>query len=195
MQRCEGLWPRCAVLYELWYCTVCGFAADPDVQDQLTFNITAGNDMGLFKIAICRGQMRVALAGEGILDYFIGPRQFNLTVSVTDDGLPFPLSAFANFTINVVRRLAERALVWQAALWLHRHVDAQVFCDWTCRDAESREQGSRLQGTGYSLHCAGAVSDGILYHRPELDTGDGPRQRHAIICHLVWQRRAGVQMA
>ena len=67
--------------------------------------------MGLFKIAICRGQMRVALAGEGILDYFIGPRQFNLTVSVTDDGLPFPLSAFANFTINVVRRLVERALV------------------------------------------------------------------------------------
>jgi hypothetical protein len=74
--------------------------ADPDPQDQITFSITGGNDDGVFKIALCRGQLRVAL---DVLDYYVGPQQYNLTITVTDDGLPAPLTASAFFIINVVR--------------------------------------------------------------------------------------------
>ena len=93
---------RVVVQARSWSCSVClvSMAADPDIGDQLTFAITGGNDAGVFKIAVCRGQIRVAL---DVLDYFVGPRLYNWTVTATDDGLPAALSASAFFLINVVR--------------------------------------------------------------------------------------------
>ncbi len=72
-------------------------ASDPDVNN-LVFSITGGNAAGVFAISACLGQLRVARA---VLDYMTGPRQYNLTVTVTDDGYP-PMNATANFTINLV---------------------------------------------------------------------------------------------
>ncbi len=73
--------------------------SDPDPADQLLFSISAGNSGGAFAIAQCRGQLRVAAE---VLDWIVGPRQYNLTVTVTDDGTP-PLNASAVTTVNLVR--------------------------------------------------------------------------------------------
>ncbi len=62
------------------------------------FEISAGNDAGVFRIAPCRGQIRVARA---VLDYTAGPRMYNLTVTVRDDAVPLPLSTSATFLIFV----------------------------------------------------------------------------------------------
>jgi hypothetical protein len=61
------------------------------------FAIVAGNVGGAFKIAACGGQIRVA---DAIIDYDLGPRVYNLTVQVTDDGSPSK-STTAVFVIKV----------------------------------------------------------------------------------------------
>jgi hypothetical protein len=58
---------------------------DPNMNDNLQYAIVAGNDAGVFKMAACGGQIRVANA---VLDFIVGPRLYNLTVLVADDGLP-----------------------------------------------------------------------------------------------------------
>jgi hypothetical protein len=70
---------------------------DPNPDDSLQFFIVAGNDAGVFKIAPCGGQIRVA---DAVLDFDAGPRTYNLTVLVTDDGTP-SLNATAIFQIRV----------------------------------------------------------------------------------------------
>jgi protocadherin-16/23 len=57
----------------------------------------SGDPTGVFRIAACRGQLRVARA---VLDYDLGPRVFNLTVRVTDDGVP-SLTATAFIVVSV----------------------------------------------------------------------------------------------
>jgi hypothetical protein len=71
--------------------------ADPNPSDNLLFAIIGGNTGGAFKIAACGGQIRVA---DAILDYDLGPRVYNLTVQVSDDGTP-PKSATTVITVRV----------------------------------------------------------------------------------------------
>ncbi len=72
--------------------------SDPDPQDSLLFEILSGNEDGVFRIAACKGQIRVARA---VLDYVAGPRTYTLSVIVRDDATP-QLSATATFVIHVV---------------------------------------------------------------------------------------------
>ena len=71
-------------------------ASDPDAGQSLTYAITAGNTGNAFAINSATGQITVA----GALN-FEGTASYALTVQVTDNGLPAPLSAAATVTINV----------------------------------------------------------------------------------------------
>jgi len=70
-------------------------ASDPDANDTLSFAITAGNDGSAFAINSATGEVTVA----GALD-FETQANYNLTVTVSDDGVPV-LSATAAVAISI----------------------------------------------------------------------------------------------
>jgi hypothetical protein len=72
-------------------------AADPDLNQTLSFSITAGNTGNAFSIDATNGM--VSVANSGAVNYLINP-VFNLTVSVQDNGSP-ALSSSAAITIIV----------------------------------------------------------------------------------------------
>ncbi len=108
-------------------------ASDPDVNN-LVFSITSGNSAGVFAISGCLGQLRVARA---VLDYMTGPRQYNLTVTVTDDGYP-PMNASANFTINLVCWSMKWVCLVGAHLWGWKVHTVQGDASGACREAGAR---------------------------------------------------------
>ena len=69
-------------------------ADDPDVADELSYSITAGNGKGFFSIGACSGQLRL---DKGGIDFETDP-SFTLTVSVTDGSV----AATATVTVDVV---------------------------------------------------------------------------------------------
>lgn len=73
-------------------------ATEPDLGQTLTYTITAGDDAGFFAIDAATGQLTVDAAG---LDFETEP-VFELTVQVVDDGPPFPQSAAATVTVNLL---------------------------------------------------------------------------------------------
>jgi VCBS repeat-containing protein len=72
-------------------------ASDPDIGQTLTFAITGGDPMGMFAIDANTGVITTATS---TLDFETMPL-FNLTVQVTDNGVP-ALSSSATVTINVL---------------------------------------------------------------------------------------------
>jgi uncharacterized protein YqfB (UPF0267 family) len=72
-------------------------AIDPDVADNLSFSITAGNDLNAFEINSTTGAITVADSSQ--LDFDTNPI-FNLTVQVSDDGIG-NLNDTATVTINL----------------------------------------------------------------------------------------------
>jgi VCBS repeat-containing protein len=72
-------------------------AADPDFNQSLSFAITAGNTSGAFAINAASGTLSVA--NTNAVNYLINP-EFNLTVTVTDNGSPV-LSSQAQVNIFV----------------------------------------------------------------------------------------------
>ena len=73
-------------------------ASDSDAGQTLTYAITGGNDAGAFTIDVLTGQIYVV--NGAALDYETSP-VFNLTVEVTDNGLP-SLAATAAVTIELL---------------------------------------------------------------------------------------------
>ncbi|MBW1686544.1 MAG: DUF4347 domain-containing protein [Deltaproteobacteria bacterium] len=72
-------------------------ATDPDVGDNLTYSITAGNTGGAFGINSSTGEITVATPAA--VNFETTPT-FNLTVQATDDGTP-SLSDTATVTVNL----------------------------------------------------------------------------------------------
>ncbi len=72
-------------------------ATHPGLDVAVLYFIIAGNDAGLFKLGICNGQLRIALA---VLDYNV-QNAYVLTVEARSNGLITSATA-ANITISVV---------------------------------------------------------------------------------------------
>jgi VCBS repeat-containing protein len=72
-------------------------AADPDLNQTLSFSITAGNTDNAFAIDAVNGS--ISVANSSAINYLINP-VFNLTISVQDNGSPV-LSSSAAVTITV----------------------------------------------------------------------------------------------
>ncbi len=72
-------------------------ATHPGLDVAVLYYITAGNDAGVFKLGICNGQMRIALAA---LNYRVR-NVYVLTVEARSNGL-ITSAAAANITISVV---------------------------------------------------------------------------------------------
>jgi hypothetical protein len=73
-------------------------ARDPDGGQRLTYCITGGDPAGAFAIDSATG--RITVRDSSQLNFEVTP-PFVLTVKVTDNGSPFPLSSTAAITINL----------------------------------------------------------------------------------------------
>jgi len=97
-------------------------ASDPDLGQLLLYSIESGNELGIFNINPCSGQVEVV---RPVLNYE-ATNSYTLTIKVVDNGLP-QLSDEGTLTINVID-VNEAPTIQPAALRVQENspVDASV---------------------------------------------------------------------